>query len=55
MTTPVSYTHLIARELEHIDIFTGVTSMDFDEAVNKGLITMLGEDCDKRFMANRCV
>ena len=26
--------------------------MDFDEAVNKGLITMLGEDCDKRFMAN---
>ena len=41
-----------ARELEHIDIFTGVTSMDFDEAVNKGLITMLGEDCDKRFMAN---
>ena len=49
---PPQHAAAIARELEHIDIFTGVTSMDFDEAVNKGLITMLGEDCDKRFMAN---
>ena len=49
---PPQHAAAIARELAHIDIFTGVTSMDFDEAVNKGLITMLGEDCDKRFMAN---
>ncbi len=49
---PPQHAAAIARELEHIDIFTGVTSMDFDEAVNKGLITMLGEGCDKRFMAN---
>ena len=49
---PPQHAAAIARELEHIDIITGVTSMDFDEAVNKGLITMLGEDCDKRFMAN---
>ncbi len=49
---PPQHAAAIARELEHIDIFTGVTSMGFDEAVNKGLITMLGEDCDKRFMAN---
>ena len=49
---PPQHAAAIAKELEHIDIFTGVTSMDFDEAVNKGLITMLGEDCDKRFMAN---
>ena len=49
---PPQHAAAIARELEHIDIFTGVTSMDFDEAVNKGLITMLGEDCDERFMTN---
>ena len=49
---PPQHAAAIARELEHIDIFTGVTSMDFDEAVNKGLITMLGKGCDKRFMAN---
>ena len=42
----------IAAELEKIDIFTGVKSMDYDEAVAKGLITLLGEDCDRRFMAN---
>ena len=49
---PPQHAAAIAKELEHIDIFTGVTSMDFDEAVNKGLITMLGEDCDERFMTN---
>ena len=49
---PPQHAAAIARELETIDIFTGVTSMDFDEAVQKGLITMLGADCDERFMAN---
>ena len=49
---PPQHAAAIARELETIDIFTGVTAMDFDEAVSKGLITMLGEDCDRRFMAN---
>ena len=48
---PPQHAAAIARELETIDIFTGVTSMDFDEAVQKGLITMLGADCDERFMA----
>lgn len=33
---PPQHAAAIARELEHIDIFTGVTSMDFDEAVNQG-------------------
>ena len=49
---PPQHAAAIARELETIDIFTGVTSMDFDEAMQKGLITMLGADCDERFMAN---
>ncbi len=49
---PPQHAAAIARELETIDIFTGVTSMDFDEAASKGLITMLGADCDERFMAN---
>ena len=43
---PPQHAAAIARELETIDIFTGVTSMDFDEAASKGLITMLGADCD---------
>ena len=49
---PPQHAAAIARELETIDIFAGVTSMDFDEAVQKGLITMLGADCDERFMSN---
>ncbi len=49
---PPQHAAAIAKELEHIDIFTGVTSMDFDEAVSGGLITMLGAECDERFMAN---
>ncbi len=49
---PPQHAAAIAKELEHIDIFTGVTSMDFDEAVSKGLITLLGAECDERFMAN---
>ena len=49
---PPQHADAIARELEEIDIFAGVKSMDYDEAVEKGLITLLGEDCDRRFMAN---
>ena len=38
--------------LEEIDIFTGVKRMAFDDAVKAGLITLLGEETDKMFMAN---
>ena len=49
---PPQHADAIAAQLEKIDIFTGIKRMDFDEAVQKGLITMLGVDCDERFMAN---
>ena len=42
----------IAAELAEIDIFTGVRSMDYDEAVSAGLITLIGADCDEKFMAH---
>ncbi|MBQ1242058.1 MAG: phospho-sugar mutase, partial [Oscillospiraceae bacterium] len=48
---PPQHADAIAKELANIDIFTGVKSMDFDAALAEGKITMLGEDCDERFMA----
>jgi len=48
---PPQHADAIAKELANIDIFTGVKSMDFDAALAEGKITMLGADCDERFMA----
>ena len=49
---PPQHADAIARELQNIDIFTGVKTMGYDEAVKAGLITILGDDCDRRFMEN---
>ena len=49
---PPQHAAAIAAELAKIDIFTGVTSMDYDKAVSEGLITLIGADCDEKFMAN---
>ena len=40
----------IAAQLEKIDIFTGVKRMDFEEAVQAGLIEIMGEETDRAFM-----
>ena len=41
-----------ARELEKIDIFTGVKTMPFDEAKAAGHIELMGEETDNAFMEN---
>ena len=47
---PPQHADAIAKNLESIDIFTGPKTMDFDEAVKSGMITIIGEACDKRFL-----
>ncbi len=47
---PPHHAAAIAAELEKIDIFTGVKRMDFDEAVQAGLIETLGDETDRKFM-----
>ena len=42
----------IAKELEKIDIFTGVKTMPFDEAMAAGRIELMGEETDNAFMEN---
>ena len=49
---PPHHADAIAKRLEEIDVFAGVKSMDYDEAVKAGLIEVLGEETDQRFMAN---
>ena len=47
---PPHHASAIARELEKIDIFTGITTMPYDEAVAKGMITVMGEETDEAFL-----
>ena len=49
---PPQHAAAIADELTRIAIFTGVQSMDYEQALAEGRIELLGEDCDRRFMAN---
>ena len=49
---PPHHAAAIAAELEKIDIFTGVKRMDFDEAAKAGLIETMGDETDRKFMAN---
>ena len=49
---PPQHAAAIADELTRIDIFTGVRSMDYEQALAEGRIELLSEDCDRRFMAN---
>ena len=47
---PPQHADAIAKELEKIDIFTGIKTMDFDAAYSAGLIEIMGEETDERFM-----
>ncbi len=47
---PPQHAAAIAAELEKIDIFTGVKTMPYDEAVAKGLITVIGPETDEAFL-----
>ena len=49
---PPHHADAIAKRLDEIDVFAGVKSMVYDEAVKAGLIEVLGEETDQRFMAN---
>ena len=49
---PPQHADAVAARLSKIDIFADIKTMDFDEAVAQGLIEILGDETDRRFMAN---
>ena len=49
---PPQHADAIAEQLTKIDIFKDIRSVPYDEAVVSGMITVMGDECDERFMRN---
>jgi phosphoglucomutase len=49
---PPQHAAAIARQMEEIDIFTGFTTCDYDEAVADGRIEVLTDAADEAFLEN---
>ena len=49
---PPRHADAIAKRLEELDIFNDIKTMPYDEAVKAGLIEVLGEETDEKFLAN---
>ena len=49
---PPHHAAAIADQMKALDVFTDIKTMDYDDAVAQGLITILGKDMDDRFLAN---
>jgi phosphoglucomutase len=47
---PPQHADVVSAEMEKIDIFTGVQSLPYEEALEQGLITLLGAETDKLFL-----
>ncbi len=42
----------VARKMKELDVFDSVKTMDYDKALADGLITLMGEETDEKFLAN---
>ena len=49
---PPQHADAVARRLAEIDVFAGVKSMPYDEAVKAGYIEVLGAETDEKFLFN---
>ena len=49
---PPSEADIVLGEIEKTDIFNGIKSMDYDRAIKRGLITLIGEEVDEAFLQN---
>jgi len=47
---PPEHADAVAAEMAKIDIFTGVRLKDYDEALSEGLIEVIGEEIDEKFL-----
>ncbi|WP_312939551.1 phospho-sugar mutase [Oscillibacter sp.] len=47
---PPHHAAAVAKKMEEIDIFTGVKALSWDEALATGLVTVMGDETDRRFM-----
>ena len=49
---PPKHADQVAKKMKELDVFACVRTMDYDEAVSRGLITLMGEETDEKFLAN---
>ena len=49
---PPKHADEVARKMRELDVFASVKTMDYDQAVSQGKITLLGAETDKRFLSN---
>ena len=49
---PPHHAAAIAKKMEEIDIFDGIKTMDYEAACQQGLVTVMGEETDEKFLAN---
>ena len=47
---PPQRAEAVSRQLDTIDLFTGPRTMKFQDAVDSGMITIFGPDCDRKFL-----
>ncbi|MBP3519814.1 MAG: phospho-sugar mutase, partial [Oscillospiraceae bacterium] len=48
---PPQHADAVAKKMGEIDIFEGIKRMDYQEAINKGLVTIMGKETDEKFLA----
>ena len=49
---PPRHADAVARKMSEIDMFDGIKRMDYAEAVSKGLVTVMAEETDEKFLSN---
>ncbi|MGE4354492.1 MAG: phospho-sugar mutase, partial [Oscillospiraceae bacterium] len=50
---PPQHAKAVAEAMANTDIFNGIKRIDFEEAIQKGLVAYIGEECDEAFL--KCV
>jgi len=48
---PPEHADTVSAEIAKVDIFDGVKRMDFDEGVKSGIITIIGDEIDEKYLA----
>lgn len=49
---PPKHADEVAKKMQELDVFDCVKKMDYDAAVDQGLITIMGKETDEKFLAN---
>lgn len=49
---PPQHAEAIAQKMQELDVFSSVKSISYDAALSEGLITILGEETDEKFLSH---